>query len=79
MQLKAERLGDEIEISHADFDLAGFHLGKVAAVHAHALGHFELRPAAFIAQFADARAEPDTDVAGHAASMACRLSTTNRL
>ena len=73
MQLQPEGLGDEFKIPQANLDLPRLHFGQVAPVDARPLGHLKLGPAPLLAEFPDASADPDADVAGHPPMMVCSL------
>ena len=73
MGLKAESLGEELEIAQTDFDLPRFYFREVAAVHANAFGHLDLRPAVLVAEITDAPPESHANVTGHSAMMVCSL------
>ena len=71
--LEAKSLSEEFEIAQTDLDFPCFYFGEIAAVHANALGHLELRPAVLIAEVTDAPPEPHAYVMGHAVMIVCSL------
>lgn len=76
MRFETERLGHDFKVPQADFDLPSLYFGDVAAVGAHFLGQFELRPTLCLAELANAYTEAHADVAGHTAIIVRRLWPT---
>ena len=71
-------LGNQVQVTQANFYFPGFDFGEVVTVHPDPLSHFKLRPAPLLAERPNTVSKLDADVIGHPPIIVCRISPTNR-